>query len=294
MTKPTLLLNVGTAWSASSPLHYTLCLDHKYAHTGVCKENWYLYNLHENTNKQFRASRRFKASNISSKHPDTIDEHNWRILEGKRSIDTYIEYYKSLWEHVKSDYAAVADFCNLNIILPEEFLQSIKDKLLDNFDVKVTMIFRDPIRRLFSSSNINLIVNNNPIDTIKHCVQYSGIEPNSQYSEIYCKYKKVFGEDKVHVIVMEELWSDPNKLIELSDFLNFPLTKLHENVYYPEMGVKAPHYDYLKDQWESEKVHLDEETYNYCFEHMDHVYSNFAKTFGRMPVTWGEYIQTPI
>ena len=95
------------------------------------------------------------------------------------------------------------------------------------------------------------------------------------------------------MIVMEELWSDPNKLIELSDFLNFPLTKLHQNVYYPEMGIKAPHYEYLKDQWSSEKVRLDEETYNYCFEHMDKIYSDFVKTFGRMPVTWGEYIQTP-
>lgn len=293
MTKPTLLLNVGTAFSASSPLHYTLCLDHKYAHSGVCKENWYLYNLQENTNKQFRASKRFAASKLSSKPPETIDEHNWRILEGKRSIDTYIEYYKSLWEHVKGDYEAVADFCNLNILLTEEFLQSIKDKLLDNFDVKVTMIFRDPIRRLFSSSNVNLIVDDNPIETIKYSIRFDEVEPNAEYSKIYNKYKNVFGKDKVHMIVMEELWSDYGKMIDLSTFINFPLTKLHENVYFPEMGTKAPHYEFLKDQWGSDKVDMDEETYNYCLKHMDHVYSDFAKTFGRIPATWGEYIHTP-
>ena len=285
MTKPTLLLNVGTAWSASSPLHYTLSLDNKYAHTGVCKENWYLYNLQENTNKQFSADKR------NFKPPETTDKHNWRILEGKRSIDTYIEYYNSLWEHVKDDYAAVADFCNLNVLLTEEFMQSIKDKLLENFDVKITMIFRDPIRRFFSTCNVNLIIDDDPIETIKYCVR-GEMEQNVYYSRIYRKYKNVFGEDKVHMIVMEELWSDYGKMIDLSNFLDFPLTKLHENAYFPEMGTKAPHYQYLEDQWGSDKVDMDEETYNYCLEHMDHVYSDFAKTFGRIPANWGEYIQT--
>ena len=285
MTKPTLLLNVGTAWSASSPLHYTLSLDNKYAHTGICKENWYLYNLQENTNKQFSADKR------NFKPPETTDKHNWRILEGKRSIDTYIEYYNSLWEHIKDDYAAVADFCNLNVLLTEEFMQSIKDKLLENFDVKITMIFRDPIRRFFSTCNVNLIIDDDPIETIKYCVR-GEMEQNVYYSRIYRKYKNVFGEDKVHMIVMEELWSDYGKMIDLSNFLDFPLTKLHENAYFPEMGTKAPHYEYLEDQWGSDKVDMDEETYNYCLEHMDQVYSDFAKTFGRIPANWGEYIQT--
>ena len=285
MTKPTLLLNFGTAWSASSPLHYTLSLDNKYAHTGICKENWYLYNLQENTNKQFSADRR------NFKPLETTDKHNWRILEGKRSIDTYIEYYNSLWEHVKNDYAAVADFCNLNVLLTEEFMQSIKDKLLENFDVKITMIFRDPIRRFFSTCNVNLIIDDDPIKTIKYCVR-GEMEQNVYYSRIYRKYKNVFGEDKVHMIVMEELWSDYGKMIDLSNFLDFPLTKLHENAYFPEMGTKAPHYQYLEDQWGSDKVDMDEETYNYCLEHMDQVYSDFAKTFGRIPANWGEYIQT--
>ena len=285
MTKPTLLLNVGTAWSASSPLHYTLSLDNKYAHTGICKENWYLYNLQENTNKQFSADKR------NFKPPETTDKHNWRILEGKRSIDTYIEYYNSLWEHVKDDYAAVADFCNLNVLLTEEFMQSIKDKLLENFDVKITMIFRDPIRRFFSTCNVNLIIDEDPIETIKYCVR-GEMEQNVYYSRIYSKFRDVWGEDRVHMIVMEELWSDYGKLIDLSNFIDFPLTKLHQNVYFPEMGTKAPHYEYLQDQWSSDKVDLDEDTYNYCLEHMDDVYSDFAKTFGRIPTNWAVYNQT--
>ena len=41
--KPTLLLNIGTCFSASSPFHYTLGWDNKYCHTGHCKEHQYLY-----------------------------------------------------------------------------------------------------------------------------------------------------------------------------------------------------------------------------------------------------------
>ncbi len=43
--KPILLMNSGVAFSATSPLHYTLCWDNKYAHTGHCKEHHYLHIL---------------------------------------------------------------------------------------------------------------------------------------------------------------------------------------------------------------------------------------------------------
>ena len=293
MSKPTLLMNVGTAWSATSPLHYTLSLDHKYAHTGVCKENWYLYNLQENTNKIF------KPDNPNFKPPETVDKHNWEILWGFRSLDTYIKYYMSLWDHVKNDYSAVADFCNLNSCLTQKSLQDIKDKVGNCFDIKITMIFRDPIRRLFSSLNHNPWVDDediakdkNPIKSIKYCVQ-GDMDINVYYSKIYRKFIDVFGEDKVHMIVMEELWSDHRKVIDLSDFLDYKINELHENAYYPERGTKAPHYTHLKDQWISDKTEMNKETYTYCLEHIDHVYSDFAKTFGRIPVTWGEFIPTP-
>ena len=286
MNKPTLLMNVGTAWSATSPLHYTLSLDHKYAHTGVCKENWYLYNLQENTNLFCKPDHR------TDKPIEIVDTHNWEILHGFRSLETYKKYYISLWEHVKDDYKAVADFCNINVCLTEKFLSDMKNIIGDFFDIKITMIFRDPIRRLFSSLNHNPIIDEDPIKSIKYCVT-GEMETNVHYSKIYRKFCSVFGEEKVHMIVMEELWSDDSKVKDLSDFLDFPITKLHDNAYFPERGTKAFRYKFLKDQWGSDRVDMDEETYNYCLEHMDYVYSDFAKTFGRIPVTWGEFIPTP-
>jgi len=293
MNKPTFLMNVGTAWSATSPLHYTLSLDHKYAHTGACKENFYLYNLQENRNIPYRRDK------PNEKPSETVDKHDWEILWGIRSLDTYVKYYVSLWEHVKNDYKAVADFCNRNTGLTDKFLSDIKEKVGEHFDIKITMIFRDPIRRLFSSLNHNPWVDNeeiaklkDPIKCIRYCVQ-GNMEENVYYSEIYRKFCSVFGKDKVHMIVMEELWSDDRKVKDLSDFLDFPITTLHDNAYFPERGTKAFQYRFLRDQWASDKVEMDQETYSYCLEHMDHVYSDFAKTFGRIPITWGEYIPTP-
>ena len=52
------------------------------------------------------------------------------------------------------------------------------------------------------------------------------------------------------------------------------------------MGSKAPHHPYLQDQWQSDKVDLDIETHKYCLEHLDYIYSDFAKTFGYIPEAW--------
>ena len=40
------------------------------------------------------------------------------------------------------------------------------------------------------------------------------------------------------------------------------------------------------DQWSSDVEDLDLATQMFVLEHMDHVYSDFAKTFGRIPEVW--------
>jgi len=41
--KPTLFLNVGTGWSGTTPLYYTLGWYNKYCHAGHRKEKGYLW-----------------------------------------------------------------------------------------------------------------------------------------------------------------------------------------------------------------------------------------------------------
>ena len=273
----TLLISAGTAFSASSPLHYTLCLDNKYAHTGLCKENFYLYSLQEGVNIEFG------RDTSKNKPPQMTITHGCEELYGRRSINSYIRYYQRLWEHIKTDYQAVADFSNQNACLTEKFMKSIKPNLLKCFNVKVIMIFRDPIRRLWS------VCNKGNIREFRRWVS-GELEPNAMYSDIYKKYRNVWGEENVHMIVMEELWE--NKTQALSDFLDFPINTIHENVYYPERGTKAPHYKYLRDQWISDKHDLDVKTWEYAMSNMGWVYKDFKDTFGYIPDKWGQWYET--
>ena len=83
---------------------------------------------------------------------------------------------------------------------------------------------------------------------------------------------------------MEEFWAGDTQPLE--DFLDFPLPKIHENVYYPDMGSKAPHYDYLKDQWQSDTEDITKEFYDYCLGKIQYIYNEFVWEYGRMPEAW--------
>ena len=52
------------------------------------------------------------------------------------------------------------------------------------------------------------------------------------------------------------------------------------------MGSNAPEYAGLSDQYTSDKVDLDKDTYQYALEHMDHIYKAFETTFGYIPDKW--------
>ena len=90
---------------------------------------------------------------------------------------------------------------------------------------------------------------------------------------------------------MEEFWNPDNEkeqLEQLSDFLGYKFTKVHENVYYPDMGSNPPKYEYLSDQYNSDKVDITNDQYKTCRRLMDQVYKEFKKTFGYIPDEWGK------
>ena len=92
------------------------------------------------------------------------------------------------------------------------------------------------------------------------------------------------------MVVMEELWEGETRA--LSNFLDFPINTVHENVYYPERGTKAPHYEYLRDQWISDIHDLDIKTWEYAMSNMGWVYKDFKDTFGYIPDKWGQWYET--
>ena len=110
------------------------------------------------------------------------------------------------------------------------------------------------------------------------------------YIDFYRKFKQYVPTLQ---IVMEDFW-EPSKFKEqtsiLSEFLNYPIKKIHENAFWPEAGENAPKYDFLKDQWGSVQEPLTKELYDYGREQLDPVYSQWEDEFGSLPSSWGHHI----
>ena len=311
MGKVKLLLNVGTCFSATSPFHFTVSLDQKCVYTGHVKEHAYLLNLmvekpvDRSLSENLSPDKRPKPNLVEKGRKPEILTHRSKYIVGKwtkkeesqffdekLSLDNYIAYYLKHWENCKQDYEYVGDFSNHNALLSIPFMQSIKNKLLEHFDVKITMQFRDPVRRLFSVAN-KLVKdekysNKTPIQLMHYWLS-GALEPNAYYSSIYRKYAQVWGVENVRAIVMEDLWNPDTQKQELeylSDFLGYKFTKVHENAYYPYRGSNAPKYEYLVDQWSSDWTILTNEQYKICASIMKPIYTEFKKTFGYIPQGW--------
>ena len=275
-----LLLSPGHAYAASTPLYYTLGYYNKYAHTGHMKEFPYLWQMYledigdiKFASRNYRTTRS-KLERIGQGHtkqlspmPDdfSIQDYYKRPFR----IEHYIEYLKKVWDVVKDECKAVADFSTHNSGLSEDFLMKIKPKLLENFDVKVVMIFRDPVRRFWSQ---NADVNGK-------------LRCHDRYAENYQKYCNVFGKENVHYVIMEDFWDEePDAIDGLSKFLNLEFESISENAYWPLEGDIIK-YENLKDQWIGEKK-MPIDCLPIIKEKLKPLYLQYEQIIGKIPERW--------
>lgn len=314
--KSTHIINLGIGWAATTPLYYTLAVNNKYLHGAHYKEFHYLrtldciesFDAHETLFKLLenfnRKTRRILDPNHVGDNENPYgryDEVLWHgehvqhfdkeqlnhLLTTPLSIDKYIEYYQTHYNAIKDTFQATGNFSNWNANLTPEFLKRHHKKLTDAFNIKILMIFRDPVRRLFSLSNhmnhdkpLEYIINivNNP----NECKEYT------DYAFIVNRYKDIFGSDNVHYIIMEDFFSHQQQEVDkLSKFLNYEIKDIHPNVYTPDRGINAPKLQYLEDQWSSDTAKLEREFYYYCREKLADYYNNFENLHGFLPADWG-------
>jgi hypothetical protein len=315
MTKPTLVLGAGTGWSGTSPLYYTLSLDHQYCHSGRVKESYYLKHQTKNLTEQKLYQNNFLRNlldkSILGNPPELLDYCNHTEEEfGTYSslpltLEKYINYYLQHYNYLKdTPYQAVADFSNTNAFLDKDYLEEIAPKLKEHFDVKVLLIYRDPVCRLFSScnaafycdkpdheyKNLGTIVNMRRRNIIhekyKSLTDYFLDTTSISYTQIYHKFAENFN---TLPIVMEQLFDlndNKTELERLSDFLGYTVTKTHENCYVPDMGTNAPKYQYLDDQWSSDREELTPELIAIARKKNAFVYDEWEKEFGSLPPSW--------
>ncbi len=295
--KPTLFLNVGTGWSGTTPLYYTLGWYNKYCHSGHRKEKGYLWlmDLSETRNtfervkfyKQFFGPSKQSTTNRKPKiftHESKYIGGNWTEDEIKYfwsppfTIEKYIEYYIKHWDFIKHDYKAVSDFSNPNGQCSPEFLRKYAPALKSVFDVKIHVVFRDPLRRLWS-----LRQKQNPKDPVR---QFMKMGVDFGYVQFFLKFVEAFGLENCHMTIMEEFWNGETK--ELSDFIDYEIKEVHPNAYVPDLGPNAPRIQYLNDQWESDIMHMPKEVKEYGMNMLKPVYIHFKDYFGDLPEQWSK------
>ena len=276
-----MLWNLGVNYAATTPLWYTLTEDQKYCHTGHRKEIHWLHLLEWKTlgidkkspNHAMKYDGRYRSflkADKAHEKPNKPSHLQYPGFYHKFQLGTvqdYISYYQRVWEHVKHEYASVGDFSNTNAMMRESYMREIRDQILDAFDLKITIIFRDPVRRLYSQN---------------HYYDFDSPDPLSWYGKIYRKWASVFGEERICPIVMEEFWDGQVDLLE--DFLGINLDTIHPNCFAGDFK----RHEYLADQWiDGDPKPLTPEHYQRLYKNMEDVYKDFEDTFGYIPKQWG-------
>ena len=320
--KPQFLFNAGTGWSATTPFYYTVTQS-RYCHSGHQKENGFFKYLSKTGDNQKRYQLRKDRLDLDDDWVKTVNNSHYVNLDdvhdlysqpnlglNSESIAHFIKFYLKLYEAVKKDYHAVSDFSNYNFELPEEFLVLLRDQMSEHFDVRITFQFRDPIRRYFSevgkfiqhklilpgisSHKIKhnaFVKAKEHIKLFKYYLSNIPIFAPAYYTQNIEKFKRVFGEERVLPIIMEEFWNPERKAEQcerLSDFLNYKIDSIHENVYYPDMGTKAPRHEGLPDQYGSDFEDLTPQLYEWAKQYLGFVYSDWEKCYGSLPDEWDQ------
>ena len=176
------------------------------------KEIHYLSLLHSNFDPMY-------PSELINPHVSyIISENEKRGLIYPYNLDNYISYLNS--------YSNPADFSQSYFLLPEDFLYEVNNKLKDYFDVKIILIYREPIRRLISYMGmlhsdasffgINL---KDKRDLFMEYINNPKLQ--SLYKDVKEKYERVF--ENVMCLTTEHFFLDQNRQKQLTEFLEVPV-----------------------------------------------------------------------
>ena len=153
-----------------------------------------------------------------------ISKNEKRGLVYPYNLDNYISYLNS--------NSNPSDFSQSYFLLPEDFLYEVNNKLKDYFDVKIILIYREPIRRLISYMGmlhsdasffgINL---KDKRDLFMEYINNPKLQ--SLYKDVKEKYERVF--ENVMCLTTEHFFLDQRKQKQLTEFLEVPTINMVPN-----------------------------------------------------------------
>jgi hypothetical protein len=247
------------------------------------RKPWYDFIFNNKENPHFENKWHLKDKYAFKENFDEIEE-----LFTKPTLETYIKYFTRHYERVKHEYSYVADFSNSNALLPQKFLQEIATELRKHFKIRVLIIFRDPVRRLYSElssqyKTSHILQKKYPSskDYYWSYLKIGNYSINCEFVKRIKYYKSVFS---TLPIVSEDLWGGKNdQLAKLSNFLQYDIKNLYPNCYYPEMGTKAPVVENLADQYESDLEDLTDDDLVFGRKYLAKYYDEWYNEFGTTP-----------
>ena len=265
-----LVICAGVEHTGSTSLWYTL-RENKIVHTGHFKQSKYLqaYEKKDNTIRAIFNQKRkmpFQPNRMNADVGEWTQDELDDFFDEEFSIDRYIEYYKRVID--KTGFPMAGDFSEYNAELSEDILYQLAIKLNNAFNVKVILLFRDPIIRWWHLS---------------HCAAKKreewffkqDLQDNCFYAEIYRKWRIHF--PNTHVAITEDLFAGHTD--ELSDFLGYPIKNVHRCAFVPYKGKDLPHYPELRCQWRSnarplQYKEITPELYKHAEEAFEWVYED--------------------
>jgi len=276
--KPKLIICAGIGWAATRSIMLSLPT----CNHGICKEDHLLDELNHKNILLSKYTGELKSIKTARQLKDAVNrmkKYNYpRDIWDNVTLSKYITLYKN---NAKG-FDGVTDFTNANQKLPLDFLVEIKQKLEEHFDIKVIMIFRNPVRRLFSECcawyNNKWVKTKQPTakDYFMEVLDTGSITDSENYAYHFNNWR-IAGYNP-HPIIMEDLYTpESNTLQELKDYLEVPVD-LYPTAYWPEKGVDAPLIEGLNCQ-KSDTETLSKEEYEYARKKLSHYYIECQANF---------------
>ena len=206
-----LILCPGLPRSATTSLWHLLKCNNIIKGTDY-KETHYLSVLHRNFDLMY-------PSELINLHVSyIISKNEKRGLVYPYNLDNYISFLNS--------YSTPADFSQSYFLLPEDFLYEVNNKLKDYFDVKIILIYREPVKRLISYMGMlhsdASFFGVNLKDKRDLFVEYvNNPKLQSLYKDVKEKYERVF--KNVMCLTTEHFFLDQKKQKQLTEFLEVPM-----------------------------------------------------------------------
>ncbi|CAN5592195.1 hypothetical protein BH23BAC1_BH23BAC1_48780 [soil metagenome] len=146
----------------------------------------------------------------------------WEIRYFSVNFNKNLNFYLKIFQG-KTKYLKFEKSPDYSII--SEFRIRLLKKL--NPDIKIILMYRDPIERGFSHAKMDLLRRPgkrfDEVSLERFRIHYHHTAISYNYEEIYKKWNKYFDEKHLLVVLMDSIIADPIKVLEeVHDFLDVP------------------------------------------------------------------------